>query len=150
MKVDLPVQRDGHQSEDTNIDAKNLHSGTKLTHEGRQIPALQESRVELKGNGKDGYGDIGKGQISNVHVGDCPHASGDHHHVNDQGITNKGCETNKAIKERQYDHHEGRHVVQIELAFRIKAAVIVGAVAIADGVIGKYGIICGVVVQERF
>ena len=46
----------------------------------RQIPALKQRSVELKRDSKDGYGHVGKGQVSNVHVSDSPHPSGNMKH----------------------------------------------------------------------
>ena len=73
---DIPVQGDGNQGENTDVDAQDLHRRAKLTHKSRQIPALKQRSVELKRDSKDGNGHVGKGQVSNVHVGDSPHPSG--------------------------------------------------------------------------
>ena len=75
VKIRLPVQWDGHQSEDTDVDTQDLHSGAKLAHKSRQIPTLKQRSVELKGDSEEGYGHVSKGEVRNVHVRDSPHPS---------------------------------------------------------------------------
>ena len=73
--IRLPVQGDGHQREDTDVDTQDLHSGAKLAHKSRQIPTLKQSSMELKGNSEKSYGHVSKGQVRNIHVRDSSHPS---------------------------------------------------------------------------
>ena len=75
VKIRLPVQWDGHQGEDTDVDTQDLHSGAKLAHKSRQIPTLKQSSMELKGNSEKSYGHVSKGQVRNIHVRDSSHPS---------------------------------------------------------------------------
>ncbi len=54
--------------------------------------------MKLERDGENSYGDIGKGQIGNVHIGHSPHPSGDDDNVNNQGIAHKSRKTNDAIE----------------------------------------------------
>ena len=44
----LPVECDGDEGEDADVDAEDLHGGAELAHEGGQVPPLQQRRPELE------------------------------------------------------------------------------------------------------
>ena len=69
----LPVDGDGDQGEDADVDAERLGEGTELAHELRQVPALQQRGVELEGDAEHGDDDVGEGQVGDVEVGDGAH-----------------------------------------------------------------------------
>ncbi len=47
LVLNSPVQGDGDEGEDADVDAEELHGGTELAHELWKIPPLEQSRVEL-------------------------------------------------------------------------------------------------------
>jgi hypothetical protein len=43
----MPVHSDGRQREDAHVDAEHLDKRTEGAHEVRQVPTLQQRRLEL-------------------------------------------------------------------------------------------------------
>lgn len=52
-----------------------LQEGTQFAHEGGQVPALEEGRLELERDAEDRDDDVGHGQVSDVQVDHRVHAS---------------------------------------------------------------------------
>ncbi len=49
LAVASPVQRDGDECEDADVDAEQLHGRTELAHELGKVPALKQRSVKLHG-----------------------------------------------------------------------------------------------------
>lgn len=101
----IPVQGDGDQGEDADVDAKGLREGAEPAHEGRQVPPLQEGRVKLEGDAEDGDDDVRRGQVRDVEVDDVAHGAGARHHADDEAVAADGQQRDEPVAAAQQGHH---------------------------------------------
>ena len=71
----VSVQRDHHQSDDAGVYAQILHERTQFAEKRRQIPFLEQRRLELKRYAEDGDEDVCEGQVTDIQIDDGPHSS---------------------------------------------------------------------------
>lgn len=64
----VAIYGDGCECEDGDVHAEHLNEWTEGAHEARQIPALQDGRLELKRNGEEPDDDVRHGQIADEEV----------------------------------------------------------------------------------
>ena len=99
-----PVERDGDQREDADVDAQGLGEGAELAHELGELPPLEQRRVELERDAEDGDDDVGGGQVRDVEVGHVLHAARRRHHEDHQAVAEDGQQGDEAVADgEQHD-----------------------------------------------
>lgn len=122
--MDSPIQRDGHQREDTGADAEYRHELADLAVQRTEGPVTVQHVDEVEGDVESGDHGVRDGQVHQEVVGDGPHTLVRKDDPDDDQVPSGGHHHHPRVQERPQELLPDRQDVLVELV----VVILVGAV----------------------
>ena len=86
----VAILSDGDEREDGRVHGHVLEEGAERTHDVRQVPPLQQRRLEVERDVEHPDDEVGQCEVRDEEVGDGAHPPAPHDHVDDQRVACEG------------------------------------------------------------